>query len=457
MTQRVADDLAGWAAGLRWNDLPAEVRHHVRLMWGDTFGCLMLGADHEETLALSRVLYEARPEGRTASAVGGAARLMPLDAIMVNGLATGVHFLDGGNIASRGHVSGYVLPAVLTAAEQLGASFEKALTAFLIGYEVSARIGYACKLPAAMHPSATWSVIGAAAALGYLHELGAEDLARLLELAANLTIATSWDAAIHGATVRDVYHPMSSYLGTLAHDLFRAGIRGGPRAIEMTFGGVSAPEFDAARCIDKLGDRFMIEYDYLKRYPCCRNFHATLDALFDAMPALPHPFDAEHDSVAVGADLFAYRDNREVHTESVLAVRESLPVSVAKALLAGKLTPEMYAANVYAPADVIELARRIRIEEAPRPSDDARTGWIEIRQGGHVIRREVTHPAGNPARPLGEEEIRAKFLRNAATLLGSDAAQLAAVMFEGDLAITLDSALPHWLGAGSLRLLTVRG
>jgi 2-methylcitrate dehydratase PrpD len=448
---RVANELGAWAAQVRWGDLDPAIQQHARTLWMDSFGCLLLGAHHPETRALCDMLEHRGPEGRIAATAGPARKLQPADAVLVNGLAMGVDVFDGGNVASRGHVAGYVMPAVLTAAEQTGATFAQALAAFVVGYEVAARVGFAGPLRAELHPSGTWGVIGAAAAVGYLRGMDAVELALTMELAANVTVATSWNAAVHGANVRSLYSALPSYLGTLAADLASAGFHGGPSSIEVTFGQISSTEFVAERATDELGTRYVMLQSYSKRYPNCRNFHGTLDAVFAALAALRAPFDPERDTVRVGTDPIAVRDNAGVHAGSALAARESLPVCVAMALIYGRFTPEMYLAGDYARENVLALAGRIGVSEAPRPFPAARPGWIEIaRRDGAIVRHEVVSPAGDPANPIPVDELRAKFIANARPIPERDAAASADAMLDGNLGIAFADALARWLGAARI-------
>ncbi|MGD1067538.1 MAG: MmgE/PrpD family protein [Vulcanimicrobiaceae bacterium] len=445
---RVANEFGAWASQVRWDDLPSDIQHHARTLWMDSFGCMLLGSHHPETRALAAMLEQRSPDGRLAAAVGPTQRLQAADAVLLNGLAMGVDVYDGGNVASRGHVAGYVMPAVLTAAELTGATFGRALAAFVVGYEVAARIGYAGPLRPALHPSGTWGMVGAAAAVGYLRGMSASELALVMELAANLTLATSWDAAVHGANVRSLYATMPSYLGTLAADLSSAGFRGGPSSIEVTFGEISSTEFVAERALADLGSGYVMLQSYSKRYPNCRNFHGALDAAFAAREALPLPFDAERDVVRVGTDMIAMRDNAGVHADSPLAARESLPICIAMALIYGRFTPEMYLAGDYAREDVVRLARRIHAAEAPRPTPTARPGWVEIAQrDGSTVRREVLSPSGDPTNPIPLEALREKFVANARPIPDRDAMASADAMLNGPTDVSFADAFMRWLGA----------
>ncbi len=410
-----------------------------------------LGRDAPEARALAALARGRAPQaGATATGVAGGPGLAPLDAVLVNGVATGVDLLDGGNVASRGHISGYVFAATLTAAEVGEATFGDALAAFAVGYEIASRVGAGTTLRVDVHPSGTSNQLGAAAAVARLRGMDGAALSATLALCANMTLATSWDAAIQGATVRNLYHALPNYLGMLAADLSGAGFTGGPESIEITFGRISGEAFDADACLVGLGTAWLADANYMKRHPNCRNFHASLDALFAIVPRLPRPFDPARDRVRIGADPYACRDNREVHAETPVAARESMPVSVAMGLLLGPITPQMYRDGAHERADVLALARRIELaEEVARPFPWARPGWAEIEQDGVKVRHDLAEPFGNPGTPFSRDELRSAFVARASEALGDDAPRVADAILDGDLSVRLCDVLERWMGIGA--------
>jgi 2-methylcitrate dehydratase PrpD len=412
---RVADGLADWGASLNWGDLPDRIRHDARVVWLDTVGSLYLGRDHPEVTAVGRALLDSDGEGAFDTIAG--LRLSSRNACLVNGLAIGIDLFDGGNAASGGHVAGYIMPAVLAEAQRQNATLEQALVGFVVGYEVACRIGSSQRLRPELHPSGTWNVIGAAVAVARLRDASAALLARTIELAANLTLTTSWDATIHGATVRDVYHGMPSYLGSLAADLARAGIDGGPRSVEVTFGMLcSTQPFDTASATADLGTRWLLDQTYTKVHPTCRSFHAALDAALQVTELIPRDADLEALDVTVGTEPFAFQQNAKVHFESPLAARESLPVSAALALATGRLTPHQFRAEAYTAPQILSLAQRIGIVCEPRATAVSRPGWVHVRGDGIDVRRDVDIPAGNPGNLLTEEVVIDKFHANASAM-----------------------------------------
>lgn len=448
----VAADLGRWAAGVTWDGVPPDVKVCVRRALLDTVGCMLRGARHPETIALSGVLIKRNPDGRIASAVGSAAALIPADAILLNALATGVDVFDGGNPLSRGHVSGYVLPAVLTAAEVSGATLHETLAAFVAGYEVGARIAAASSMRDEIFTSGTWGVVGAAAAVGHLRKMNATQLADVIGLAADLTLASSRQAVTAGASVRSLYSAMPSYLGFLIADLAAGGFRGAVRAVETVFGTVSSVKFDAGRCVAGLGQGWLIKEDYAKPYPGCRTFHSTIDAILALYPRLARPFDAQRDTLKVGVDRIAYRDNRAVHSATMLAAKESAPVCIAMALLRGDLTPGMFLDGLHNSADVLALARGVMFEEAPRVSELDRPGWAEIALDGQgVLKHAVRIPLGNAGNPLPLPALRRKFVENAAETLGALAGAVADELIQEGGNPPFRCCFSRWLGRGDVQ------
>jgi 2-methylcitrate dehydratase PrpD len=336
---------------------------------------------------------------------------------------------------------------VLTTAEMSGATLHQALAAFVVGYEIGARIAAASSMRNEIFTSGTWGVVGAAAAVGYLKKMSAERLADTIELAANLTLASSRDAVTAGASVRSLYSAMPSYLGSLIADLAEGGFRGAPNAVETVFGKVSSLNFDAERCVAGLGESWMISHDYSKPYPGCRTFHATIDAIVELYPKLARPFDVKRDTIKVGVDRVAYRDNQAVQFETMLAAKESAPVCVALAVRYGRLTPGMFVDGLYKTDDILALARKVVIEEAPRVSDMDRPGWAEIALDGKSLLKHAERiPFGNTGNPMPLSELRRKFEENASETLGTSAGAVADDMIEDGADRSFRSCFSRWLG-----------
>ncbi len=108
--------------------------------------------------------------------------------------------MDEENNFARGHPAIHVLPAALAFAEADGRSGRDLITAFVLGYEVAARIGAAARLRPTLHAHGTWGTTGAAVAVAWLAGGDGATIARTIEVAASLGLSTSRKLAEQGAT-----------------------------------------------------------------------------------------------------------------------------------------------------------------------------------------------------------------------------------------------------------------
>jgi 2-methylcitrate dehydratase PrpD len=157
------DALSGFAATLRFAQLPETVRAHTGWILADTAAAIAAGSAEPEVQALAALHGE--PAAGSGATLVGLGRAASADAAaLVNGTAGTFLEMDEGNRYSRGHPAVHVLPAALALAEQRGADADTFLAALVAGYEVGSRLGAAAQLRGAMHPHGTWGTIGAAAA-----------------------------------------------------------------------------------------------------------------------------------------------------------------------------------------------------------------------------------------------------------------------------------------------------
>ena len=123
---------AGFAARLRYSDIPAEVSAHARLVLLDCIGAIAAGAQEAEVAALATRMI-AREGGGDSPVIGLAMAARPGTAAFLNGTSGTMLELDEGNQYARGHPAIHVVPALLAAPRADGAAL---LTALCLGYEI---------------------------------------------------------------------------------------------------------------------------------------------------------------------------------------------------------------------------------------------------------------------------------------------------------------------------------
>lgn len=405
-------EIAEFAAGFRVRDLPPEVVERTRLIVADCVGAVAGGAAEPEM----RALAARRGMAGTGSAllIGTAAQAHPAQAALVNGTAGTWLEMDEGNQFCKGHPGMHTFPAAFACAQTAGASGADFLAAVAIGYEVGARVGIATALRPSMHPHGTWGTLCAATAVQRLAGRGAAGMREALNIAANLTLATSRRTMLEGGTVRNVFAGVSNQMGILTNDMVEAGFCGEADGIAQVFGKVVSDSFDEAAMTEALGRRWEVMRNYFKMHACCRYNHAALDAL--AMiagrnpgaldPARIEKIEVESYSLAVELD-----DPRPRNT---LAGKFSVPFAVATTLVNGSSGVGSFTADKLADPVILALAARVSLREDPAMSaqlPDRRPARVTVTlTGGACLTAHTETNRGDWADPYAPEEIRAKFL-----------------------------------------------
>jgi len=425
VTPDFLDRIAAFAAELRFDDLPAEVVERATRLLLDAIAVTVAGAAEPRVRGAAELLRRRGSQGRSLFVVDGG-RGDAADAALVNATAACAHVLDEGHKYARGHVGTYVLPAVHAVAEERGASGREFVTALVAGYEIAARLGMACRVRESMHPSGTWGTVGAAAAVARLVGFAPARIREAMNVAAPLTLATSWQAATQGATVRDLYSGQGAANAVMAPRWVEAGFTGSRDDVSHVFGHVAAERFDRAAACDALGGRWEVLRNYFKVHACCRNFQSGIDAALALRER--HGLRAA-DVVRLTADTFAVpaRDNVEARPANVLAAKESFPVSLALTLVNGRCDQSVFTDAHVAEPEVARLAAACEVRcdpelDALAPEQRPSRITLQLRDGRMLTAFEAV-ALGDPSRPLSPETLDAKFAQLVGARLGAPRAE----------------------------------
>ena len=223
------DRLVAFVAGTRFDDLPGEVVARAKTTIMDTVGAILAGGQLPEVIALAELAGRSSGAHET-TLIGKTAKADPAWACLYHGTAGTSFELDEGHAFSRGHPAIHTLPPALALGEASGRSGKDVLTAFILGYEVAARVGSGTHLRPGAHPHGTWGTLGAATAAALLASKSKKsletDVGETIRVASNLTLAASFQAAYDGASVRNTYAGVGAQLGLLAAQLAHCGFTG---------------------------------------------------------------------------------------------------------------------------------------------------------------------------------------------------------------------------------------
>ncbi len=417
------DRVADFVGRTGLEKFPEAVLDQAKLVLLDSLGAMLAGSRTDPVPNL--VLWSKKAAGRAAATVAGYPDLVaPCWAALVNGTSLVALEMDEGNQFAKGHPAAHVIPAALAWAEQEGVSGGRLLESVVVGYEVAARIGAAASLRPEVHPHGTWGAVGAAVAVAKLRNFPASDIPGVIQLGASFSLATTWQAAVAGATVRNLYTGLSNHLGLLATDFYLAGFRGGEEAVETVFGQVLSSGFELEKLTRDLGSVYQITSNYFKLYSCCRYNHAALDAL-GAILANQRVTYEEVEGIEVETyGLATQLANRR--PANALAAKFSIPFALAVYLVRGHVGPHSFTEETLGDPQVRELAGKVTVRENPEMSAmlpckrPARV--VLCLRDGRCLSQTVLSARGGFDNPYPREALLEKFRQLAGEVIGAKAA-----------------------------------
>src|SRR5690606_28201726 len=152
------------------------------------------------------------------------------------------------------------------------------LSAFVLGYDVAARLCLAFTPRPLAHQNGQATMLGATAAGARLRGLDAAGVGLTMRIATTLLLTPSYTNAVAGATVLNLAGGMSGFAAALAPELAIAGFEAQEGAVEQALGTLVGDGFDPDRAVEELGTRWEITRNYFRLYACCNPIHPALDA-----------------------------------------------------------------------------------------------------------------------------------------------------------------------------------
>lgn len=417
MGQRI-EELARFAAQVRWEDIPGPVQRHAKLVFLDTLGVILAGSERPEVRQLRERLLPAAGSGATVLARGCPAA-EPRTAALVNGIAGRAIELCEGLRLVTGQPAIQILPGVLAVAESAAGSGREMMTAFVLGYDVAGRLCSAFTPRPLAHQNGQASLVGAAAAGARMRGLDAAGVSLTMRIAATLVLTPSYTGTVAGATALNVAGGMSGFACALAPELALSGFEAREDAIEESLAHLVGDGFRPEGLLEELGTRWEITRNYFRLYACCNPIHPALDCLREALDALrPRPGDIERIDVATYRFASVMRNP---DPPNYFASKYSLPHAAAVMVVKGGAGYGALDDAALRDPAIAALRQRVHVTEDPAMSAVAprlrpARVTVSLKDG-----RQSTHACeshrGDFQQPFAESEIREKFRELAAVVL----------------------------------------
>jgi aconitate decarboxylase len=413
--------MAEFVSGLKYEAIPEEVKHRIKLLMLDSLGCALYGADLEWCRILQDSLTKVDTT-RECAIWGTKKKLSAPHAALANGTAVQGFELDDVHRAGVLHVGAVVLPALIPLAEASGRmSGKEFLTAAVAGYEIGPRVGL-CMGPAHIasgwHSGATLGVFSAAAGAARGLKLDTDETVHALGIAG--TQAAGLMAAQFGAMVKRMHAGRSSQSGLYGALLAKAGFTGIVNVLESEYGGFcttlsqSKDHFDLKELTAGLGTVWQTMGIALKFYACVGTNHTTLDAIRDMQQERRFGAKDVKKIVVRGSQVTVNHVGWKYVPQGLTSAQLNLPYCVATWLLDGDCFVDQFTEKKVADAARMKLAEKVEVLHDPEITALGAKFRHKVHVEAHladgtVMKRTVEAARGSEKKFASDTEIVEKF------------------------------------------------
>ncbi|MBV9551728.1 MAG: MmgE/PrpD family protein [Alphaproteobacteria bacterium] len=407
-------DLAGFVAGVSFQQLPPEAIAVARTGFIDTIATMIAGSRDEAPQLLKQVLSPP-PGNATLYFTGETAP--PPEAAWING--TAAHALDYDDVAVRGHPSTVLVPAILAEAEELGSAGSEMIAAYVAGYEAWAELSWRDRddqRPKGWHPTGIFGAVAAAAACARLRALDTDKSTMALALAASQAGGLM---ANFGTMTKPFHAGRAAHAGLVAARMAEAGFTASADALEHPQGFLAA--VSPAGRVDREtpaapGQPWYIVKHRLsiKKYPACYAVHRSLDGMLDLLKERPLKPDEIGLIAAQISDTRAMM-LRNHQPQTALEGKFSMEFAMAASVIAGRATLAEYNDDFIRRPDVQALMRKVTVETNQNYDPEISGASVydqvrlELTSGERLETAQVHRARGAAELPLSDDELFVKF------------------------------------------------
>ena len=430
----IEEQLADYALGPRYADLPREIVDGVKRLLIDTLACAFGAVDSPPARIAEETFRKTFGGSEVASVIGGKRMMSTEGATLINGIL--VRYLDLNDIYvgfDPNHPS-ECIPAALAVAEETGASGRALIEAILVGYEAQLALADAFSFSDRGFHSLSaggWAVPLMAGKLWGLTRaqiidaMGVAGPRQLTLLAMNRGPISMIKAMAYANTAMDAL---------LATRMAAAGFTGASQSIAWFAANVKGKRPDQPFSIER--GKFRLPKVGLKRFPLQFELQSVAEAgvnlhervrgrLKDIAEILVETYPS---TIERTADPSRYRPATKETAD------HSLPVCMALALTDGDVTIEQFEHDRWKADEILALAQKVkvRVSEKLVAAEPRGRGAATTVTFGDGKKEETTVAIadGDARRPMSRAALEHKFTQHAEHHLGAARARAALAMID---------------------------
>ncbi|HLH22575.1 MAG TPA: MmgE/PrpD family protein [Chloroflexota bacterium] len=412
--------LAEFVTRTRLEDVPPATVHLAKRGILDNLGVALGAADDPGVAIARRVALELGGNAQATLWADGR-QTSVTQAALVNGIMSHILDYDDTHLPTILHPSGTLVAAAVPLAEWRGASGADLLAAYLLGFEVEARVSLSVYPE---HYDVGWHITGTAGTLG-----AAGAAARLLGLDVEHTVWALGAAATQAAGLREMFGSMCKSLhvgkaasnGLLAALLAREGYTSSPTPLEgrRGFGAVLSTRFDEAALTDELGERWEVHRNAFKPYACGVVTHPAIDAARRLRAMGYEPGAVARIDATVHPLVLELCGKTEPRVG--LEGKFSIYHCIAMGFLEDAAGPAQFTDAMVNRPDAVALRRKVQATADPA-LPEAQARLVLHLTDGRPVEVFVEAASGTLENPISDADLAAKFRALATPVIGAAAA-----------------------------------
>lgn len=425
----ISQQIAEFAVGLKYEDLPDNVVNEVKRFLYDSIGC-SYGGYHTKDVNILREIYTDMGGKKEAMLLGFGDKMPAVNATLVNSLM--IRALDFNDIYWKedpSHPSD-LIPAALAVGEMVNASMKDVIVAIVLAYEFEQRL---CEfaVPGVRERKwhhATLTQFISPIVAGKLLGLSVKQMVNAIGIngSHNHTIGCPTAGAL--TMMKNTVDPMAVQSGVFAALMAQKGYSGTTAVFEGKEGlmDVFGDSWEPKALLEGLGESFRILQCGMKAFPTEALTHTHISATLKAVTTNNISYDQIESvtitSIARACDILF--DSHKYRPESRETADHSLPYCVAVVLVDHKISVQSFSEEKLKDKRIWEVIDKIKgeaSEEFEKMFPAKQPSKVVIKTvDGKEYSEYLEYPKGDPREPMTIEDLRSKFSGLASELLDKE-------------------------------------
>ena len=405
----IAKRFADYIYDTTYADIPRDIHRFAKLCLLDWIG-VTLGGSKEPVCDILLDMIDIAGGTPHATIIGKGVRTNLLFAALANGTMSHALDFDDTHKEAGIHPSVCLAPAAVAGAEYMKASGKDFITAFIIGFEIAARIGIAAgqtHYDQGWHATATIGRFSATASVAKLLGIPPEQIVNSFGLTGTQVGGLR---EVFGTMSKPFHAGKAAMDGILSVVLAKRNFDSSHEIFEGRFGlkNVLSPKSENQNILEGLGTTYHIQNVAFKPYASALATHSTIQAIEAMREETPfNAEDVEEIRIEFGALPFSVVNRKT--PQKILEGKFSVQHCAAIAIVKGRVGKEMFTETELNDPQIVAFRERVNVvlnESLPLFETIV---TLKTRQGD-TFRQYIKESKGSPGVPLSSAEMNAKFM-----------------------------------------------